>query len=40
MHTLQVIVGSTRPTRAADHVARWVMDRAGRYEALAAMASA
>lgn len=34
MHTLQVIVGSTRPTRAADQVARWVMDRAGRHEAL------
>ena len=34
MHTLQVIVGSTRPTRAADQVARWVMDRAGRHEAI------
>jgi NAD(P)H-dependent FMN reductase len=33
MYTLQVIVGSTRPTRAADPVARWVMDRAGRHEA-------
>jgi len=29
MHRLQVIIGSTRPTRAADLVARWVMDRAG-----------
>jgi NAD(P)H-dependent FMN reductase len=33
MYTLQVIVGSTRPTRAADPVARWVLDRAGRHEA-------
>jgi NAD(P)H-dependent FMN reductase len=31
MHTLQVIVGSTRPTRAADQVVRWVMDRARRH---------
>jgi NADPH-dependent FMN reductase len=31
MHTLQVIIGSTRPTRAADQVARWVMDRARRH---------
>jgi NAD(P)H-dependent FMN reductase len=29
MRRLQVIVGSTRPTRAADPVTRWVMDRAG-----------
>ncbi len=34
MYTLQVIVGSTRPTRAADPVTRWVMDRAERHEAL------
>jgi NAD(P)H-dependent FMN reductase len=34
MHTLQVIVGSTRPTRAADQVARWVMDRARRHPGL------
>jgi NAD(P)H-dependent FMN reductase len=34
MYKLQVIVGSTRPTRAADPVARWVMDRAARHEAL------
>jgi NAD(P)H-dependent FMN reductase len=33
---LQVIVGSTRPTRAADHVVRWVMDRAGRHGAFRA----
>src|SRR5580698_4710936 len=33
MYTLQVILGSTRPTRAADPVARWVLDRAGRHEA-------
>jgi NAD(P)H-dependent FMN reductase len=31
MYALQVIVGSTRPTRAADPVARWVMDRAERH---------
>lgn len=36
MHRLQVIVGSTRPARAADPVARWVMDRAGRREDIAA----
>jgi NAD(P)H-dependent FMN reductase len=35
MYALQVIVGSTRPTRAADRVAHWVMDRAGRHEAFA-----
>jgi len=33
MYTLQVILGSTRPTRAADPVARWVLDRAGRHPA-------
>jgi len=33
MYTLQVILGSTRPTRAADPVARWVLDRVGRHEA-------
>jgi NAD(P)H-dependent FMN reductase len=32
MFTLQVIVGSTRPTRAADPVTNWVMDRASRHE--------
>jgi NAD(P)H-dependent FMN reductase len=30
---LQVIVGSTRPDRAADHVAPWVMSRAARHKA-------
>jgi NAD(P)H-dependent FMN reductase len=34
MYTLQVIVGSTRPTRAADPVTHWVMDRAERHQAL------
>jgi NAD(P)H-dependent FMN reductase len=34
MYTLQVIVGSTRPTRAADPVTRWVLDRAERHEQL------
>ena len=29
MFKLQVIIGSTRPTRAADLVAPWVIDRAG-----------
>jgi NAD(P)H-dependent FMN reductase len=33
MSKLQVIVGSTRPDRAADHVVPWVMDRAARHEA-------
>jgi NAD(P)H-dependent FMN reductase len=33
MLKLQVIVGSTRPSRAADHVVPWVVDRAGRHEA-------
>jgi NAD(P)H-dependent FMN reductase len=33
MYTLQVILGSTRPTRAADPVARWVLDRASQHEA-------
>jgi NAD(P)H-dependent FMN reductase len=33
MYTLQVIVGSTRPTRAADPVTRWVLDRAAKHEA-------
>src|SRR5579872_3262670 len=28
MSTLQIIVGSTRPGRAADQVAPWVIDRA------------
>jgi NAD(P)H-dependent FMN reductase len=28
MQTLQVIVGSTRPTRAADRVVPWVVERA------------
>jgi NAD(P)H-dependent FMN reductase len=31
MSKLQVIVGSTRPTRAADHVVPWVVDRAERH---------
>ena len=31
MHKLQVIVGSTRPTRAADRVFPWVLDRAKRH---------
>src|ERR1700722_10015595 len=31
MLKLQVIVGSTRPTRAADHVVPWVVDRAERH---------
>lgn len=30
---LQIIVGSTRPTRAADMVAPWVTDRAAHHEA-------
>ena len=34
MYTLHVIVGSTRPTRAADAVTGWVLDRAERHEAL------
>jgi NAD(P)H-dependent FMN reductase len=34
MYTLQVIVGSTRPARAADPVIRWVMDRAEQHEQL------
>lgn len=29
MLKLQIIIGSTRPTRAADRVAPWVIDRAG-----------
>jgi NAD(P)H-dependent FMN reductase len=33
MLKLQVIVGSTRPTRAADHVVPWVVDRAERHQA-------
>lgn len=33
MLKLQVVVGSTRPTRAADHVVPWVLDRAERHEA-------
>jgi NAD(P)H-dependent FMN reductase len=33
MSKLQIIVGSTRPTRAADHVVPWVVDRAERHEA-------
>jgi len=33
MYTLQVILGSTRPTRAADPVARWILDRASQHEA-------
>ena len=28
MSRLQIIIGSTRPTRAADRVAPWVIDRA------------
>ena len=28
MSKLQIIIGSTRPTRAADRVAPWVIDRA------------
>jgi NAD(P)H-dependent FMN reductase len=32
MSKLQVIVGSTRPTRAADHVVPWVVDRAERHD--------
>ncbi len=31
MPKLQVIIGSTRPTRAAEHVARWVVNRAERH---------
>ncbi len=31
MHKLQVIVGSTRPTRAAERVFPWVVDRANRH---------
>jgi len=33
MSKLQVIVGSTRPTRAIDHVVPWVVSRAERHEA-------
>lgn len=33
MAKLQIIIGSTRPTRAADLVAPWVIDRATRHEA-------
>jgi NAD(P)H-dependent FMN reductase len=33
MSKLQIIVGSTRPTRAADHVVPWLVDRAERHEA-------
>jgi NAD(P)H-dependent FMN reductase len=33
MLTLQVIVGSTRPTRAADKVASWVIERASQHAA-------
>ena len=33
MSKLQVIIGSTRPTRAADRVAPWVIDRAGAHPA-------
>jgi NAD(P)H-dependent FMN reductase len=33
MSKLQVIIGSTRPTRAADHVAPWVIDRANAHPA-------
>lgn len=33
MSKLQIIVGSTRPTRAADHVVPWVVGRAERHEA-------
>ena len=35
MSKLQVIVGSTRPNRAADHVVPWVVERSGRHEAFA-----
>lgn len=31
MHKLQIIVGSTRPTRAAERVFPWVLDRAKRH---------
>jgi len=31
MHKLQIIVGSTRPTRAAERVFPWVLDRAERH---------
>jgi NAD(P)H-dependent FMN reductase len=30
---LQIVVGSTRPTRAADRVAPWVIDRASAHPA-------
>jgi NAD(P)H-dependent FMN reductase len=33
MSRLQVIVGSTRPTRAADQVVPWVLDRASKHPA-------
>jgi NAD(P)H-dependent FMN reductase len=33
MSRLQVIVGSTRPTRAADHVVPWVVNRVEKHEA-------
>ena len=33
MSKLQVIVGSTRPTRAADHVVPWIVNRAERHKA-------
>jgi NAD(P)H-dependent FMN reductase len=33
MSKLQIIVGSTRPTRASDHVTPWVADRAEHHEA-------
>jgi NAD(P)H-dependent FMN reductase len=33
MLKLQIVVGSTRPARAADHVVPWVVDRAERHEA-------
>src|SRR5271170_4856853 len=33
MLKLQVIVGSTRPARAADHVIPWVVERTSRHEA-------
>jgi NAD(P)H-dependent FMN reductase len=36
MLKLQIVVGSTRPTRAADHVVPWVLDRAERHEAFEA----
>src|SRR5688500_16628987 len=32
MLKLQIIVGSTRPDRAADHVLPWVLDRAQRHD--------